>query len=399
MGYSYSLSQKRPLSWIATKYREFLHKRLVLIVLAQVSWIFLHAQTNWAILGFWANERVLGKDLQFVAVSVVCDRNQSFFSSFVAKQCENYYGITLIRFLRIVGFDLDNFKFFYLVMTCTTILITSLIFYRYTSELSSFKKISWFFIVFGPFYLLLIHRGNIDQVIFDCLVISFYLHSKNKTKLLLYALVFCALIKFYTFPLLLIYAYYYAKRSVFTWVLTIAVTVEIAREVQQIDFLPIRNISSSFGLSIFMDYYFMLDQISSALKIVFVLIIIAATWKVISFTLKENAWSFKNAPSHSMGEFFILQHLVCYVAFLNYDWRLIFVIFSFFISSHKITDSKRSTIYFALALVVSWSSSGFNQIALFGDVLLYLLFVFLSVKFCASLFGYASGLYREKKRI
>jgi len=399
VGYSCSLSQKLPLTWMAKKYKEFLDKRLVLIVLAQVSWILLHAQTNWAILGFWANERVLGKDLQFVAASVVCDRNQSFFSSFVAEQCENYYGITLIRFLRIVGFDLDNFKFFYLVITCTTILITSLVFNRYTSGLSLFKKISWFLIVFGPFYLLLIHRGNIDQVIFDCLVISFYLYSKNKTKLLLYALVFCALIKFYTLPLLLIYACCYAKRSVFTWVLAIGVTVEITREVQQIDFLPIRNISSSFGLSIFMDYYFMLDQISSALKIVFVLIIIAATWKVISFTLKENTWSFKNTPSHSMGNFFILQHLVCYIAFLNYDWRLIFVIYSFFISSHKIIDGRRLTIYFAISLVVSWSSSGFNQIALFGDVLLYLLFVFLSVKFCVSLYSHASGLYREKKRI
>lgn len=380
--------------------KTFYDKRFLIIVFGQVIWIFINAQTRWTILGFWSRETTLGKDLQFVAASVVCDRNQSFFSGFVASECGNFYGLLLIRILRMVGFGLNNYFFYYLCISTITVLVTSLLFYKYSTNQSIFKNVFWFFTLFGPYYLLLINRGNIDQLIFSALVISWHISSRKSSQLFFISLIVSSLFKFYSLPLLLIYVFFQNRYSYRAWFWAILVTFEIAREIQQIDFAQIRNISSSFGISIFIDYFSRLNEVSSHLAIIFILLITALSFTVAIRSLSNKDSSSKHAMklySDSLASILLLQHLFCFIAFLNYDWRLIYLIFFLFVSSHSHSTLLKVRNSISFAFVIAWFGTGFNQIAIFADILLFAFFVKVSVKLIASsVFPNSKFLQRKK---
>ena len=391
---------KNSISTKVNQVKKTYHGRFLITVTAQILWITFNAQTNWMILGFWSHESTLGRDLKYVAESVTCDRNQSFFTSIIAKECDNFYGIAFLRFLRAIGFGLNNYQYFYIAMTGTTIIVTSLLFCTYSKGHSVSKKIFWFFTLFGPYYLLLINRGNIDQTIFCMLVIATYFTYLRQSQTLYYALIFCSLFKFYTLPLLIIYVFSQFRKTLVIWLPTLAVTFEIIRELQQINFLPIRNISSSFGASIFSDYFSKMNDFIFPFQSIFIIFIFSLTCMTATFALKEKSWANKSISIvgiDSLRDLFLLQHFFCFIVFLNYDWRLIFLIFSLFMHSHYDTESRKSRYYIPFSLTVAWASAGFNQIAIVGDVFLYSLFVYVSLNIFATILNYGKNFLHLEK--
>lgn len=360
---------------------KFISKKPVFAVVSlQAAWIFINAHFNWVILGFWNQERMLGKDLWFVASSVNCDRQHPFFSSSISAECANFYGVFFIRFLRLINFGFQNYFLVYALLFCVIVVTTSWLFCRYNTHCSFIQKVVWFLILFGPPYLLLLHRGNIDQLIFVLLTFGFYQHRKGRSNALYSILIVCSLIKFYTLPLLLMYVATNKRRNIYAWAVSFVVTVELTREYFLMDMGALRNISSSFGIAIFKEYFLKLHPQYDSLLYFLFLILISGTFIIAFASSKKRVWSknlefVKAVPQ--FGLWLLLVHGICYLVFLNYDWRLIFLLFSLFVVN-RFDSVINQNYYILVAAPISWCSSGFNQVAAFGDIFLYFLFVYTS---------------------
>lgn len=357
-------------------------KGVAILSIIQLAWIVFNAKIDWYILGFWARENTLGKDLQYVALSVECDKKMDFWTPYISNDCDNFYGIVLIRMLRLSGFDSSNYIHLYFLLTGFTILTTSYLFFIFTSKLKSFYKVLWFLIAFGPYYLLLLHRGNIDQLIFCIFAISSMLYLRNQSKFFFLVLVMSSLIKFYSVPVLILHVFFFTKSGFFQKMISFFVFSEVLREIYLTDFSQIRNISSSFGLTIFVDYFAEFNRISPRFGLLFVLFIAFFTAFTFIFALRSQYQDTRDSNEISLSDYLFIQHIVCYVAFLNYDWRLIFLVFSLAAITGKTFRGCGLKYLTLAALIISWFSSGLNQLAFFGDLLLFALFIYRTFEVC-----------------
>lgn len=354
------------------------------ILVAQIGWILVSANLQWAAIGFWAEEKILGKDLQYVALSVECDSLQPFFSSDVDPKCEYYYGLLLIKAFRILGLNTENYLLFYYVLSAIFIIACTYLFWKITLSMSLLKTILAFFAAFGPHYLLLLHRGNIDTLIVSLCILGLSVLKSNRQILVFIIIVLTTLFKFYTLPILLLFNLFSMRDPRFRLYhfITFMVTLEVFREVININYAPIKNLSSSFGLLLFSDYYLRILSLHRIFLIVFIFMFMSVTLAALYVAIKvprSTVPYFSKFEDQNFASYFILQHLFCYVFFINYDWRLVYLIFGLLMwSSMNITKTIRS-ILIIFTLIATWTSSGFNSVAIVSDFMYLGFLVFISL--------------------
>jgi len=354
------------------------------ILVAQIGWILVSANLQWAAIGFWAEEKILGKDLQYVALSVECDSLGPFFTSDVDPKCEYYYGLLLIKAFRILGLNTENYLLFYYVLSVIFIIACTYIFWKITLSMSLLRTILAFFAAFGPHYLLLLHRGNIDTLIVSMCILGLSALKSNRKILVFIIIMLTTFFKFYTLPILLLFNLFSMRdpRLRLYHFITFMVTLEVFREVTNIDYAPLKNLSSSFGLLLFRDYYFRILSLHRFFLVVFIFMLISVTLFALYVAIKIQRITvpyLSKFEDQNFASYFILQHLFCYVFFINYDWRLVYLIFGLLMWSSIIITKTTHSILIAFALIATWTSSGFNSVAIASDFMYLGFLVFISL--------------------
>ena len=230
------------------------------------------------------------------------------------------------------------------------------------------------FVSISPPILLLIERSNFDWLVFICVFIAAFCFSENLKTLGFLLLLFSSLLKFYTFPLLILSLFFLkSRRGLYLgFLLTLVAFSQII-----IDILHIRSISigawfAAFGNSIWAKYLVKLDinlgtVSSTLLGLALTFFLIVFLKRVINFQVPVLG----KPDQFSLMDFFALFATVtfigCYFVGLNFDYRLIFLLPSlwFFIKNPNNSDKKYVlTIY----LIAFFSSYNIKFLQPLGDL-------------------------------
>jgi len=273
-------------------------------------------------------------------------------------ECSGYiYGSTLIsaaKFLGIREYHTMQVGFFLLlILSFSLAWILNLVKIRE-------NRIFAGLILLSPPVLLLAERGNIDILMFLLILVSAWMFNSDKKIIGVLLLALACIVKFYAFPLFIVYVFYTSKKKVkiFITVVATAVLVRI--------FLDLRLIESSFpqiwgaqfGMSIWLRYaekvgYYpseIVTQISGLAVFIFICVVIRQFY---SIKLRMSGYS-------SQKEFYFLVffsvHLTCFLLGMSFDYRLVFLLASalFFLDLMNPDGIQRTRIIQVLTLCSVW---------------------------------------------
>lgn len=383
----------------SNRIRLFLESSSILII-----GLICNFYSDWKLIGFWSEEKMFGKDFLYVTQSVTCIQQYDFFSLQIPSNCNYFYGLLLLKILQIFKVNESNFVF-YVSFSTFTFLIFVVLFLVSTLRKSSLGTRFFAYIaVFSPFFWTLVYRGNLDQFIFMIVVLSIIVEKKGYIKSAFFLLVLGSLSKFYTVPLLLIFAYrhrFSTARALF-WLISFCTLFEILIEFGKLDFSEILKLSSSFGLYTILMYLKLFFNDSIA----YVLFVFAFGFGIFIAHLILTRTRFFRILNNIEFDYFtqtlLLVHFSSYLFFVNYDWRLIYCVFGlvWFLSSQ--TSNYLIFILRIETIVIAWCGSGYNQIAPFGDIALFFLFITFACliysKFKSSKFGLGDGLFSPLRK-
>lgn len=359
--------------------------------------------TGWWILRAWNVRGVIDfQDLNAVLYNTDCfnEIGWSIYGTQAGDACQNYvYGSTLIQFLDL--FSLGSAE--RVPLGWAALVIISYILSQIGLALiNTSKKIFAVFILLAvsPPILLLVERGNFDWLVFACLFLGALGFSKKHNFLGFLILAFSALLKFYTFPVLLlsILLLKNRKQKLLALLLSLVVLLQIIRDLLELRSIYIGAWFAAFGNSIWAKYLakldINLDVIASAVLGIVVTIFLVFLIKFVLNT--ESDALFRIHRASTMDYFAIFSSvtfLACYFAGLNYDYRLIYVLpcMWFFIS---ISNTLFRRIIFLLFMVSFFFSYNVKYFQPIGDLSLNLLVAIILLR----LFGGIRDLWQSKLR-
>lgn len=316
-------------------------------------------------------------DLHLVLEWAKCYQNSPTDIYGANSPCPGYiYGEPLLYVFSLFGISVSGTKvigfilMFFFSFTISSILPTE-----------TFKnKICALFILMSPPVLLLIERGNIDILIFVLILTGTYIWTKNYHALALSLITFTALFKFYTIPIYLLLYILEANKKTRLKILIFSVptTLYCIWNLSIIQSNYPGGFSRKFGAGIWTDYfeYFTGTQISQPLRLLIGFLVFSLCFmllKKISFSLVENSKFQENESNHLQVLFYVLitVHLACFAAGLNFDYRLIYLIGTFFIFMliEKNTNiGMAHSIILGLMLIAVWLSYPIEFLQPIGDL-------------------------------
>jgi hypothetical protein len=261
------------------------------------------------------------------------------------------------------------------------------------------KKIAISTILISPGFWLLLERGNIDSVILIMIFLAAYakMYSREITSITLITIT--ALFKFYTLPL--IYITHHYSRSKIRWLALVSSLLVGAYSVQTVITIPKFPATwyVSFGSpSLGLYYNLAIEHLN--LPLLFVsnavaqIVGVTITFGFVFILLNKVTFLFHSSQESDRNNFKIFNYLflffgslhsICFIAGMNYDYRLSFASIAL-VSLINVVRIKNSSRYFIAASVLSmWLScfnfglQGFTFVLLqfLGDLMLYPLTAFI----------------------
>ncbi len=292
--------------------------------------------SGWWILRFWNVRGVIDfQDMNAVLYNTDCFRTIGWeiYATQSGDACVNYvYGSMLIRTLDLFNLGSSQLT----LMGWISMALISFILADLSIKLLEKSKLLFLIgllSIASPPVLLLIERGNFDWIVFVCIYISSICFSKNLWMAGFLILAFSALVKFYTFPLLILsFLFMPNRRQRFAaFVITCGAFIQIILDLTELRSIYIGAWFAAFGNSIWAKYLARLDFnlgviASTILGLAITLALVLLLSKTLRLTQIQIEDTKSLSPTEYLAFFSSITFLACYFAGLNYDYRLIFLI-------------------------------------------------------------------------
>ena len=305
-------------------------------------------------------------------------------------ECSGYiYGSTLLKilsFLKVGATHTQIFGYLFMLILATTISV----------NLNNLKNHSYssliMLIVISPPVLLLSERGNFDILIFALIFLAGLFFSKDLHFLALIPLALATLLKFYSFPLFLLFFILSEskKLKLLTLVVGTPVFIRVLLDLQLIQTSFPSGYSWKFGASIWTRYLTQLEIPDSGEVVnnISGMVILFFTVLITKLLLKrKNLMTLPSNTSHREKRIvfycLFLIHLSCFLLGMNFDYRLIFLAMASIIyltTIHKERDTS-STLVLVLTLISVWLTYPSTGLEPVGDFTTEILTVILAIRF------------------
>lgn len=339
---------------------------------------------NWAVLTYWkiaGNESFI--DLRSVLQAADCYAKEGLevYSHELGNPCAYNYGSILIRTLDFLHFGSNYTEFLGVVFIAfVSIAIGSI-------ELISDKKglLGYVFLgllAFSPPILLLMERGNIDTLVLITMILTAYFTAKKRYAMSAFLILLMSLIKFY--PIILFFDLLLRIKNIR---FRIIVTIVFLSAAAQIFYDQSRgpgfiNIFwASFGASVWGIYlgYLGLTIPYKFSLVLGVLLFFIAIFIISKFLIKlvadeSQVLVFKNPTAKVFFIYATTIHLFCFIAGMNFDYRLTFFLLSNLLIIYCLNFSKSIRVVIGASLLASlWLSYNLHELQPVGDLVIFFL--------------------------
>ena len=253
-------------------------------------------------------------------------------------ECGYNYGSTLLVLGKILGINGEMYKQISLISALLVSSVIAIVIKNHLNSTGRFTYLFLFLIVASPPITFLFERGNFDQLIFLLVFVAAVAQAKRKRLISFIIITLTALIKFYTFPLLIFHVilnWKYINKFVLTLVPILSLIV-ILLDISRITWLPSTGGCCQFGSASFSYYFRSLGMSGNqdvwiALGALSTLLGVALMFKSKSglFKISYDPIGFKTNNSNTVQiftEWTALILVTSYLAGFNYDYRLVFYV-------------------------------------------------------------------------
>ena len=339
---------------------------------------------NWAVLNYWkiaGNESFM--DLRSVLQAADCYAKEGFriYSHEFGNPCAYNYGSLLIHILDFLHLGRDNTEVLWVVfIACISIAFGSI-------ELITYKKVfsGYLFLgllAFSPPILLLLERGNIDTLIVITMSLTAYFTAKKRYAISMFLILLMSLVKFY--PIILFFDLLLRIKNTKFRIIVFFVFLLAAAQVfydqgRGPGFINI--FWASFGASVWGIYLGYLGiaipyKFSLLLGVLLFFIAICIVRKILMKLIAGGSHGlvFKNPTAEVFFIYTATIHLFCFLAGMNFDYRLVFLLLSNLLVIYTSDFSKRIKIIIGASLVASlWLSYNLHELQPLGDLVVFFL--------------------------
>lgn len=346
-------------------------------------------------------------DTNAVLRSAECAKNTAQTVSSVSTNCNYQYGSTLLKIINLVNIRPEHTHLIGYTFMCVVLLMTGILGSLYLNT-----RRTWFYsylVSVSTASWLLIERGNFDVLIIALLGLAILIIGGRLAPLGIVLLGLSALIKFYTYPLLFLFAL--LTRNKYLRLFSIAIALLVLPMII-IDLTHLQGIANptfvAFGLPL-PGYWinFILDQLgvefyfSVLWSYVLGICVVLLTWRLTRLFLSDSLPLlniFQDATKSRVNLIFLFfssAYVICFLSGVNYDYRLIYLSFSLLLLNY-IQPKLLNTvlIYLSLSsLYFTYFFFGFNGyitliFALMGNISQTVLAVYLFRIILVSIFSH-----------
>jgi hypothetical protein len=314
------------------------------------------------------------------------------------ETCGFQYGIFLLQFIQFFNLDSVNLQLLggLLILSAFLILLGTAIFSVNTNR----QALIAFFLVASPGPWLLFERGNFDLLIIILIAVGTIFINSRFSLLAIFFITLTALMKFYTLPLLLLYIII-EKRSYLRFVA--AVTIGLVTPLILLDISRAPSFPNptfvAFGLpspGLWVNFFaWRFDipiELNSPLLYVSGFMIFFAGVYLMYFSPVRKKFSFDSVLSSvvsTLGQntFLVFSglYLSCFLAGMNYDYRLFFLIISLLLLNVVFPDARQSRWFLTVQISALWATIFFFGVtgpihvflAMFGNFCQLILAIYL----------------------
>jgi len=314
------------------------------------------------------------------------------------ETCGFQYGIFLLQFIQFFNLDSVNLQLLggLLILSAFLILLGTAIFSVNTNR----QALIAFFLVASPGPWLLFERGNFDLLIIILIAVGTIFINSRFSLLAIFFITLTALMKFYTLPLLLLYIII-EKRSYLRFVA--AVTIGLVTPLILLDISRAPSFPNptfvAFGLpspGLWVNFFaWRFDipiELNSPLLYLSGFMIFFAGVYLMYFSPVRKKFSFDSVLSSvvsTLGQntFLVFSglYLSCFLAGMNYDYRLFFLIISLLLLNVVFPDARQSRWFLTVQISALWATIFFFGVtgpihvflAMFGNFCQLILAIYL----------------------
>jgi hypothetical protein len=340
---------------------------------------------NWPLLAFWG---VRGGtnfgDLNLVLRNADCYKviGLDIYLHDPSNMCMNYaYGRWLIRLLNFLHLGASSsIVLGILAIFCVSFILAHLLSSIYTQSKTTY--VAGLAIAFSPPVMLLLERGNFDWLMFVLLYGGAFFLSRGNFKIAIGLLAVSILCKFYTFPILFFIMVLSRKKSRSFTVLGVCslLFLQLALDLKLINSIFIETWYAAFGNTVWAEYLFKLGLVLNPIMAVLAGLLVCLIIYCVLMWNKKFDFDFIKTFRISNNFlvifcwFCLFTFIGCYVAGMNYDYRLIFLLPAFILISLQL--SKRISRYLTVVFVlIFWLSFNAKYLQPLGDILINIVFM------------------------
>jgi hypothetical protein len=312
--------------------------------------------------------------------------------------CGFQYGIFLLRFIQFFNLDSVDLVLLGGLLVLSAFLI--LLGFALYSVKTSRQAIIAFFLVISPGPWLLFERGNFDLLIIILVTLGTVFINSRLSFLAIFFIALSALMKFYTLPLLILYIVIEKRLHlrIAAVVTIVLVTPAILYDILRAPSFP-NPTFVAFGLpspGLWINFFawrfdFPIELGGPLLYLIGSLVFFAVVYFMYfsAFLQKFSLISLPSATVSTLSRNFFLifsgLYLSCFLAGMNYDYRLFFLIVSLLLMNLVFPDLRLSPFFLTVQISALWATIFFFGIigpfhvflAMFGNFCQLLLAVYL----------------------
>lgn len=285
------------------------------------------------------------------------------------ETCGFQYGIFLLRFIQLFNLDSVNLELLggILVFSAFLILLGIAIYSVNTSRQATIA----FFLTTSPGPWLLFERGNFDLLIIVLVALGTLFLNSRFSYLTVFFITLSALMKFYTLPLLLLYIviekrpYLRVVAAAAIALVTPIVLYDISRapSFPNPTFVAFGLPSPGLWLNFFAWRFDLSIELGGPLLYVIGSLVFFTGVYLIYFSPLRHKFSSRFLPSPTVSPFgrnvFLVSsglYLSCFLAGMNYDYRLYFLIVSLLLLNQIFPDVRKSRLFLILQFSALWAT-------------------------------------------
>jgi len=351
------------------------------VIMQVTTWLPLRYWHIWGGGNFIDSQQILQWSECFEA------RGNLVFSS--EGECSGYmYGSTLLKilsFLKVDPIGTQILGYIFMFVLAGTVALT-------IKPFTKFKENPFIILILlSPPVLLLAERGNFDIVMFALICSAGILFGRNHKILALIPLALATLLKFYSFPLFILFFLLSEnkKTKMATLAIGVAVSVRMILDLHLIQTSFPSGYSWKFGASIWTRYLTQLDvpDRGEVFNNLTGLLILLITVLVILVVLKKRKLHIPpinsgNRVDRLLFYALLLTHFSCFVLGMNFDYRLIFlgIASAIYLNSFCIRNGTDSNFVLVLTITCLWLTYPSTGLEPIGDLAIEVLTVYLGIR-------------------